>query len=622
MEIIEKPTSFTAIQFKLYPMIRMLFVLLSVMFGSCSKKRDSAPPSVLDGSSPSVNITSSNFVTELGAYNAGEVVKLTGLINNAGTTNVTLHNPSVQIRNISKAGSFISRYSLGSTIEIAAGGTYKAENKTIWTLPADSEAGAYGVYLFYQDSSEKEHYSYLTFFRVTHDKELTVYKIKMESWQGMNIYQLDGGMSAEYAVAKSLENLTGGISHSWNVNAPGSGPNPVMAVPQFLAKSVEQTVNAYNQYLGSSTPVKNVIISTGAPTVPIISNVLGAPVLPVHYLVSSNTVKEIQSIMDYSKDNGFSCYAALGYDWSVPVAVAWIKLLTLPKAYKDFLRQHNVENVYIVGCTERSAGETKAKQVLHNAAGRYANGSIYILYPGNSSNDVQMLQSRLKDFDEVTQESNYSNISDWESGLIPEQIRNYSSTAKEINGKINVYSIASDDLGYLYNFGTYVSLCYFKKNGLVPSGLSINPYLLSHPVYESYKGYVPFSYWQLNPPQSTANNINAAIKKAFQLYFPDVSFNQLSCWVNSSRNFGGEQAARNLITELRAGGFTAIRTNDYKEDEVWNPWNGMNAPCEKIASELSQNKAMFQWNQNLKRMDAEDLIKVSKECPGVNVTVE
>lgn len=397
-------------------MIR-LFFLVTMMFISCSKKNlPSDDPQ--GGGTQNTTLTPSQFKTESGAYHFGEAVKLNGSINNSGDATVKLSNPAIRIRNISKGDSFISSYSLGSMVEIKAGGTYKMENKEIWTVPVASEIGAYGVYLFYQDGAGKENFSYLTFFRVASGKELLVYTIKTESWQGMNIYQLDGGMSAEYAVEKSLENLTDGISHSWNVNAPGSGPNPVMATPQFLVNSVEQTVNIYNKYLGSASPIKNVIISTGIPTIPIISNVLSAPVLPIHFLVSSNTIKEIQSIMDYSNDKGLSCYATLGYDLSVPTAVAWIKLLDLPPAYLEFLKQHEVQNVFIVGCTERSMGETKAKQVLNNSKGRYDNGSIYILYAGNTGNDIQTLQQRLRDFGDFPQESSYNNVADWESGLI------------------------------------------------------------------------------------------------------------------------------------------------------------------------------------------------------------
>lgn len=601
-------------------MIR-LFFLVTAMFVSCSKKQDLPADEAQGGGTQNITLTSSHIKTDLGAYNFGNAVKLNGSINNSGTTTAKLSNPAIKIRNISKGDSFISSYSLGSRLEIEAGGACKIEDKEIWTIPAVSETGAYGVYLYYQDEAGKENFFYLTFFRVVSEKELTVYTIKAESWQGMNIYQLDGGMSAEYAVEKSLENLTDGISHSWKVNAPGSGPNPVMATPQFLVHSVEQTVNIYNKYLGNTSPVKNVIIATGIPTIPIISNVLSAPVLPVHFLVSSNTIKEIQSIMDYSNDKGLSCYATLGYDLSVPTAVAWIKLLDLPPAYLDFLKQHEVQNVFITGCTERSVGETKAKQVL-NSKGRYDNGSIYILYAGNTGNDIQTLQQRLRDFGDFSQESSYNNVADWESGLIPKQIRNYSTAFKNAVTQGKAYSITSDDLGNLYNFGTCLSLHYFKKNDITPGGLSINPYLLSHPVYESYKGYAPFSYWQLNPPKSTVNTISTTIKQVFQLYYPDVSFNQLSFWVNSSNNFGAAQAAQNLMTELRAGGFTTIRTNDYKEDEVWDPSNGMNAPCEKIASEISQSKEMFQWNRNLKKMDAEDIINASKNCAGVNVMRE
>ena len=99
---------------------------------------------------------------------------------------------------------------------------------------------------------------------------LTTYQIAKEEYKGLNVFMLDGGMSAEYAVQKSLANLTAGVSHTWRIG-PGGGPKPVWGTPDFLQQSVQHTVDLYNEYLGKSKKLKTVIIATGVPAVPYLS---------------------------------------------------------------------------------------------------------------------------------------------------------------------------------------------------------------------------------------------------------------------------------------------------------------------------------------------------------------
>ena len=50
---------------------------------------------------------------------------------------------------------------------------------------------------------------------------------------------------------------------------------------------------------------------------PYLSAAMEAPVLPLHFLVSVNSTKEISSILEYSSQAGVPCYATLGYDASM-----------------------------------------------------------------------------------------------------------------------------------------------------------------------------------------------------------------------------------------------------------------------------------------------------------------
>ena len=59
--------------------------------------------------------------------------------------------------------------------------------------------------------------------------------------------------------------------------------------------------------------LKTVIISTGVPTVPYLSAAMEAPVLPLHFLVSVNSTKEVSSILEYSSRSSASKFAKPGF---------------------------------------------------------------------------------------------------------------------------------------------------------------------------------------------------------------------------------------------------------------------------------------------------------------------
>ena len=110
------------------------------------------------------------------------------------------------------------------------------------------------------------------YFQQKKESILTTYEINKETYKGVDVFTLDGGMSAEYAVQKSLSNMTSAVSHTWKIGK-GGGPAPVWGEKDFLIKSAQKTVDLYNKYLGSDKPIETVIISTGVPVVPIVCSI-------------------------------------------------------------------------------------------------------------------------------------------------------------------------------------------------------------------------------------------------------------------------------------------------------------------------------------------------------------
>ena len=170
--------------------------------------------------------------------------------------------------------------------------------KTIWKAPEEGEAIldtaglSPGLYCW----RAPERHSDL--FRILARGDLDCYTIAHCRSQGVDVFALDGGMSAEYAVEKSLEALTGGVSHSWFTlpEKDGQGPRPVYATPEFLERSVARTVEYYDEYLGKDRVYDTVLLSSGVMPAAYVSRVMKAPVLPLQYLVSANSVRELARI--------------------------------------------------------------------------------------------------------------------------------------------------------------------------------------------------------------------------------------------------------------------------------------------------------------------------------------
>lgn len=564
-----------------------------------------------------------NASTTRGEYLPGETILFSLDFYNSTDRDIMLNGVTVTLSELITNRAVIKKSRMISDVRIPAHQSFKLNQAKLIKVPLSIQKGPVGIFLDFTTASTAVHSQFLTFFRVIDANTLTCFKIRDETYKGAKVFKLDGGMSAEYAIEKAAEGLIGGISHSWKVNGRGSGPNQVYATPQFLANSVNRCVGFYDKVLGRDRKFNTVIISTGIPSVPYLSNVMQAPVLPLHFLVSANTTKEIQSIMDYSKDHGYFSYSTLGYDASVPSAsVAWVKLLDLPKPYVEFLKRHKVENLVILGATGSTGGETMAK-LLNLPSGRsadYQPGSMYLLYPqGGVAEDEQAFKEKLTDYQGLDLKKPLVRIADWESGIIEEQVKNFSSTARRNAGIKNIRFITADDDGDLYNLATYATAAFFYKNNLLPvKGVILNPYLISNPFYESRYGYLPFVYWQGNTVDNIWKNMLSAVNGAIAAYFPGLRTENLNVWLNSSLNFGGPDREKLLRQNISASGLKRITLNNLSVDEVWDLSDGINAPCELKFKKMVEQypvSTLRRWHAGLLQLTPTDLDELGKKFP-------
>ncbi len=481
------------------------------------------------------------------------------------------------------------------------------EIKQQWVVPADVPCHAIGIYLKDEETGQS---TYSSYFRIVDDTMITTYEIEKMQHKGLDIFTLNGGMSAEYAVQKSLSDLCGAISHTWKIG-PGGGPNPVWGTPDFLVSSIKETISLYNENLGEHTPIETVIISTGIPVIPYLSATLDAVVLPLHFLASVNSIKEIESILNYSGINGYPSYATLGYDASMDdVGVAWVKMLDLPKEYIEFINNHQVKNVIIAGIGQEVYSESFCRKLKKSGKQNeeYANGSLYILYTqSGSAFDINSLSSHLRDYDENKLEEGKF-LADWESGIIDSQIETFSETINK-NTKAKPYSlIASSDMAHMYNLAVDLSLAYLKKNNIEVDGVVLNEYLISHPKYELSKGRLPLLYWQFTPASTTINTLDNYITTATANCFPKIRLKEKNIHINA------RIGKYDLENELKSRSYSNTTKRLDNVEEIWDMTDGINAPCEFIVhdilcSEVTAYKEHIRTHASLTIGDLDNLMK-------------
>ncbi|CAG7637810.1 hypothetical protein PAESOLCIP111_03882 [Paenibacillus solanacearum] len=568
-------------------------------------------------------------------YSAGQPVSLTYSLRNPSKDNkVTLSALHVKIFKLSNPYVLLE-IPVQSGLTVLPGQSVKRTVPSLWTIPNDMPAGSYGVYFQFQYDSGYIDERYADFIRVVSGSERTVYQIDKHNYKGIDVYTLDGGMSAEYAVQKSAEMLGATVSHTWYVS-PKGGTFPVYGTRSFLQRSIQQTVDFYNKEFGKETPFDTVIISTGVMPVSYISRTMKAPVLPLQYLVSLDTIKELRSILQYANANGIPSFASIGYARSMPMtAVAWMKLLGLPEEYKQFLNQHQVKHVVLMGADETNGGEDLVRKVVGEGVNPVGTdpGDMYVVYKQRATaQDVALLNKEIKDLSEAPLEKYSRHLSDWEGGVVKRQIDGFSRDLKASTGVREIVFVTGRTSLGLYDLPTFAVLEFMKKNeevfaadGPVVRGVTLSPYLLSHPFYETNIRYVPLVYYQGNTTQNTIDlRLNEMVRQAVRRYFPNIRFEDLNIWINASRNAGGN-VAEEFKRSLREKGLLHIEEQNYGADEEWKPEDGMEAPTERIVEQWAASttpEALQAWDHRLTPLSIEDLKTIARIYPNVSVTPE
>ena len=539
-----------------------------------------------------------SVTTDRGAVDPGTPINARYIVRNTTAKEVTARVQST-IAGLTDPY-FQAPTNLDETIKLGPHARRQLKALPLWT--AGTVPGAYGVYTRVTLSTGERWEEYNTFFRVLRPNDLTSFRIDRATYRGYPVYELDGGLSAELLVSTSANALNASVGSAWKPFAAGQGTRAVVATPDFLERAIESTVAAYDELLGKHARFENAVIGTGVLNTHYMGSTLKAPVLPSQFLVSVDSYKELETVLDRANAAGLKSYATLGYDYSLEMpGVAWVKLLDAPTAYRAFLRRHKVQRVLLSGTTRPGGGEVRAKQVLRDGGvptQGYRPGDIFLMFPGTSESDVSAQYRAIVDVGDAVLEPEFRDVSDWESGLADEQVEGIAAGVRHqtLVGEVGLFT--SDDTGALYTAAAYASLAYMKKNSgaLAPDGgpllrgVALDPYDNPRPFYELVTGQVPLPFWQGSGDFWVWWNIdqrfNTILRDAVSRYFPDADFDSLVVRLNVSRNFGATPVADTYGRRLRELGFTTV-VGDTSVDDVWDLSDGINSLGERAVEELA-----------------------------------
>lgn len=173
-----------------------------------------------------------------------------------------------------------------------------------------------------------------------------------------------------------------------------------LCLPEFCNVPFK-TVELYNSEIGAATKIKRGGWNGIASTSFYFATTMGQPIYLFIIWYQLNSASEVSLARLFQlKWICLLCYITLGYDGSMPgVGVAWIKLLDLLEEYKQFIKDHQVEEVYICG-----VGQGRIWRVLfpegfwtqNTITDEYALWFfIYCILTGSDAKDIDALKHRL-----------------------------------------------------------------------------------------------------------------------------------------------------------------------------------------------------------------------------------
>lgn len=408
-------------------------------------------------------------------------------------------------------------------------------------------------------------------------------------------------MSAEACVTKCFASLNAGESHCWEPYEVKLGLEPVMISKNFLRDSIEKTVKLYES-VQLKEQVAIAILGPGTMAIPYLCHYFKAIYLPTQFLVSFNRLEDVQQLLEAAEKQELASYAVVGVDRSmVKVAVAWLKLLTLPPQYKKILTDWKIQQVLYVdndqtdqglrhfrhqgencfrrlcpaGASPFKLADLKTERRVLGDYGAVAAREIYFLYAfyGNTASqagfeeDEKEFKARISEHGtgpHVLDES-IKTGDDWESSMT-RQIPFIQAAIRKAFPEMPVHKLQAKVLVHLYHLPFHLALHKAKKEDF--KGIAMNPYYICNPLFEEVAGYVPFCFWQGNP--SVPDYLHHHIKLA-ETNHPGIQARLTELWIKSipggmAKNWN-DHKKKGLETQLKHNGINIHLVDLFQADE-------------------------------------------------------
>jgi hypothetical protein len=331
----------------------------------------------------------------------------------------------------------------------------------------------------------------------------------------------EGGMSAEIAFCKYIAFRTNKAYAGWKIE---DVPIYVGIISENL-KSVCDQVRMFE----SASCKKPVLIAPGFITVPYIVELCNMVYLPSQFLVSLNSLDDLEKELELLYNAGIKAYAEVGFDGCLPNhLVAWIKFTEIPQCYLDVIEyihgSLNDANVILSGVTHKqgNTGENffyRYGECKSTVGKSIEPRDIYMLhinacYGKDPSVDWDIFRKVCPDFNaNLIVQKRIRYLSDWESGFAT--IDRYIPTSMN-----NVYHLTAFNTKELYMISYELSKEFVGINNIPIKGVTLNPYFFNNPSYEAQYGYIAYSYWHGN--QSVQSEISDTVYKDLLLHADSV----------------------------------------------------------------------------------------------------
>lgn len=312
---------------------------------------------------------------------------------------------------------------------------------------------------------------------------------------GNKIYA-EGGMSTEVMFAKYYAFRT-------NSTYSGSEFRVNIVYPEIIFETLDYVTSQIKK-LEYENCQKPILYSPGYMSVPYMVELCNFIYLPSQFLVGFNCMADLENLLSKNYDLGIESYAVVGYDGCIPYCiVAWIKFTKMPPQYEDLIKNYLHSDSILMAAVHDDGHNTIGENAiygyskLHNYL-KPQPKDIYLLcinscYSKNAIDlDLKIFSSLVTDFNKSNVGERCKFIGDWESALDIVGYEFYPQYTKEI------VVCSAYDTKPLYELSYKLAKRFLEINHKKVTGIVANPYIISSPTFEMYKGYLPYCFWQGN----------------------------------------------------------------------------------------------------------------------------